>query len=308
MTSRRWRGVAASAAAMLLIAASGALHAVAAQGRASDDACPLLTGDEVSAALGSRRVQLQPDADASYCYFEGRPYLQVQVSRESLDDMAAFFPDGEPMTVAGHDAWWAPGSSPTLWVAADAWIGGVPRVLQLGTSARRGQDPLPGLLQLAEAAMPRLPVPPDEAAVERLRSFIPADFGGAAPTLLVDSGDALLRTLQFQPADQEALVSAFADAGREPHEAFFVSASLGSGGEQAMVAVQLPGIDAASVMLPVVRAFYPPVADLGTTRIGDKDVTVVAEEPNRYAYTSGDLLFYVNDLGAPLDELFTALP
>jgi hypothetical protein len=212
------------------------------------------------------------------------------------------------MTVAGHDAWWSPELSPTLWVAADDWIGDVPRLLMIGTSERRRGDPLPALLELAEAALPRLPVPPDETAVERLRSYVPDELGGAVPTVLMDTGDSLLWALQFQPAEQEALAAAFDEADREPHEAFFVSASLGSTGEQAIVAIQLPGMDAASVMLPVVRAFYPPSDDLGTTRIGDKDVTLLAQEPDRYAYAADDLLFYVNDVGLPLDELFAALP
>lgn len=308
MRSKTLRGALATVAATLLMVAAGSIHAVAVQDRSTDDACPLLTLDEVSAAIDSRKLKLLPDADASYCYFEGEPYLQVQVRRERLSDTTAFFPDGEPMTVAGHDAWWFPQVSPTLWVAADDWIDGVPRVLQIGTSERRGWDPLPGLLQLAEAAMPRLPAPPDENAVERLRSFVPSDLGGSVPTFLVDTGDSLLRALQFQPADQEALAAAFKEAGLEPHEAFFVSASPGSSGEQAVVAVELPGMDAASVMVPVVRAFYPPADDLGTTRIGDKEVTLLAEEPNRYGYAAGDVLFYVNDIGQPLYELFAALP
>jgi hypothetical protein len=308
MTSQRPRRRLAVAAAALLMAAAGSSPAAAAQDRAADDSCPLLTMDEVTAAIGNRKLTLLPDADASYCYFDGEPYLQVQVTRERLADMAAFVPDGEPMTVAGHDAWWSSELSPTLWVAADDWVGGVPRVLQIGTSERRGEDPLPGLLQLAEAAMSRLPAPPAESAVQRLRSFIPDDLGGSAPTFLMDTGDSLLWALQFQPADAEALAAAFDEAGRRPHEAFFVSASLGSSGEQAIVAIELPGMDAASVMLPVVRAFYPPADDLGATRIGDKEVTLLAQEPNRYAYATGDLLFYVNDLGQPLDELFAALP
>jgi hypothetical protein len=308
MTSNGSRGLVASAAVALLVASAGMLQDVAAQGASRGDRCPLLTIDEVSEAIGARRLSVLRDADETYCYFEGKPYLQVQVQRESLEEMAAFVPDGKPMTVAGHDAWWSPGWSPTLWVAADDWIGGAPRVLQIGTSEQKGVDPLPGLIRLAEAVLPRLPVPPVEAAVERLRSFIPEDLGSAAPTFLVDTGDTLLWALQLQPADEEALTEAFEDAGRRPHEAFFVSASLGSGGEQAMVAIELPGVDAASVMLPVVRAFYPPSDDLGTTRIGDKEVHILAREPNRYAYAADDLLVYVIDLGQPLDELFAALP
>jgi hypothetical protein len=308
MTSKPPRGLLAAAAAAMLTAATGSLPVAAAQDRAAGGACPLLTKDEVTAAIGNRRLTLLPDADASYCYFDGDPYLQVQVVRERLADMAAFVPEGEPMTVAGHDAWWSSEVSPTLWVAADDWIGGVPRVLQIGTSERGREDPLPGLLQLAETALSRLPVPPEEAAVERLQSYVPDELGGATPTILMDTADSLLMALQFQPADAEALTAAFEKAGRQPHEAFFVSASLGSTGEQAVVAVQVPGMDAASVMLPIVRAFYPPADDLGTTQIGGKEVTRLAQEPERYAYATGDLLFYVNDVGLPLEELFAALP
>ena len=61
-------------------------------------------------------------------------------------------------------------------------------------------------------------------------------------------------------------------------------------------------------MLPVVRAFYPRSEDLGMTEIGGKQVHILATDPLRYAYASGDLLFYVNDLGLPLEDFFASLP
>ena len=112
----------------------------------------------------------------------------------------------------------------------------------------------------------------------------------------------------------QALTDALAAQGKTPADILLVSGGLesdpGSGSDAGILIAQFKGADASTLMLPFLGAFLPEAstAEVTTTEIGGKQVTVVPVDPVIHAYATGDLAIYANGTDDFLARFFSSLP
>lgn len=148
----------------------------AVQGTLSDAGiCGLVSLAELDALAPTAYGASQ--GDESFCSWSSvaaEDYYFVNVSlfeRESLEGYEALFPDGEPLRVAGRDAWSAGGQ---LYVQAPEGVLLVVPFLEEGVTTA-GVDSLDYAVSVAELILPRLPL----LAQEPVPSALPSPAVGA---------------------------------------------------------------------------------------------------------------------------------